>query len=96
MNTQEEVKWVVRYSSYPAPTIFVWRDKNDDDIPWAKDENERKKVTAYRDAQSTTLIIRNITVDDFGNYTFRIKNNRLPEKIEIFQLKCKKKLLFKN
>lgn len=88
---KEEAKWVVRYSSYPAPTSIVWRDKNNDVIPWTEDENEAGKLIAYRDTKCTVLKIRDTNSHDSGNYTLEIKNDRLPLKVETFELKCKER-----
>lgn len=88
MNAHDNVEWVVKYLSYPAPTI-VWRDKYGNQIPWSTDKNKESKMIANRDSQSTTLKIRNVNLDDCAYYSLHIKNDWLPEKVETFHLKCK-------
>lgn len=76
-----EVKWYVRYSGYPSPTI-KWRDSMNNEIPWTYSKNKYNKIDARLEKSLTILKIRNPTINDSGTYTLYANNERMERKQE--------------
>lgn len=76
-----EAKWYVKYAGYPTTTI-VWRDPNQNEIPWTQFENKNNKIEAMLNQSYTILRIRNPTISDSGTYTLYARNNKIEKKQE--------------
>lgn len=82
-----EVKWFVRYSGLPIPTL-TWRDTHGNEIPWVNTDDEAKDlpIFAIKDEKRTILKIKYPQISDSGYYTLHADNGRI-EKEQKFELK---------
>lgn len=89
---QAEVKWYLKYSSYPPIQSLVWRDARGNEIPWTTDADKdpSRKVEARLENRRITLTIRNIHITDSGYYTLYANNGQI-EKEQKMQLRVKGK-----
>lgn len=78
---QTEAKWYVKFAGYPTTTI-VWRDPNQNEIPWTQIENKNNKLEAMYSESSTILRIRHPKISDSGTYALHARNERMEKKQE--------------
>lgn len=65
---EQNVQWTAYLKDNP-PAIAFWFDNNGAEIPWSSAENSGGKFNATRDNGTTTLEIRDLSLEDSGNYT---------------------------
>lgn len=76
-----EAKWYADYAGYPTTTI-VWRDPNQNEIPWTQIDKKDNKIVAMLENSSTILKIRYPKISDSGTYTLYARNERMEKKQE--------------
>lgn len=86
-STRKEVKWFVKYSGHPFPTL-VWHDTRGNEIPWSVEDDKNRKFVATKDKASTTLKIKNPRISDSGFYTLFASNDKMHREQQ-FQLLVK-------
>lgn len=83
---QSEVRWYLRYASYPPIESLLWRDVRGNEIPWITDTDrnpQRKLEARIEEDRKIKLIIRNININDSGYYKLYANNGKMEKELKM-------------